>query len=135
MRFDRSDEILVPLTADPTAVREALAAIRTDVGTRIDLGLVSATDLLSAARRARTDQVIVLLSDGRPELGSEEEAIRVAEGARAAGISLWAIGLGREVPISLLDALTGDPTRVHLAPGPGDLVAIYERIARLLPCR
>ena len=135
VRFDQSEEVLVPLTADGDAVRTALAEMRTDVGTRIDLGLIGASDLLAGHQRPRTDQVIVLLTDGRPELGSEEEAIRVAAAARQADVAIWAVGLGREVPVSLLDAITGDPTRVRLAPDAGTLVAIYESIARLLPCR
>ena len=59
-----------------------------------------------------------------------------AERARAAaGAGLWAIGLGEDVLADVLGEVTGDATRVHLAPGPDELAAIYRAVASGIVCR
>lgn len=133
--FHAGAEVGQGLTGSRTALLAALDDTRTGEGTRIDLGLAAATDEL-AGPRARPDAtaVIVLLTDGRPAPGTENALRLAAERAGSAGVTVFAIGLGRDVDADLLAAVAGDPTRYYFAPDAAELRDIYRRIAGGLPC-
>ncbi|MCE7938165.1 MAG: VWA domain-containing protein, partial [Chloroflexi bacterium CFX6] len=60
---------------------------------------------------------------------------RAAERARAAGVTVFTIGLGADVDGDLLAGLAGDPSRYAYAPDAAALGAIYRRVAEGIPCR
>jgi Ca-activated chloride channel family protein len=132
--FDQEAHVLAGLTADRGVARSAVDRVTAAEGTRIDRGLRAATDLLRTGRRPDGRPVIVLLTDGRPELGTEAEAINAAAAARADGVHVVAIGLGADVDAASLARMTAAPGDVHLAPTPADLDAIYLNLAANLPC-
>lgn len=134
--FDETAHLAQPLTGDRAALEAALDGLDTAVGTRIDRGLWAAVNELGGSRaRRQADRVIVLLTDGRPQLGTEGN-LRLAAGlARDLGAVVYAIGLGEDVLPAILLDIAGDAGRVYQAPSESDLVAIYRRVARIIPCR
>ena len=79
--------------------------------------------------------MIVLLTDGRPDGGTEADALFAAGLARDLGATIYTIGLGSDVDAQLLKEIAGVDARYYQAPGEADLVAIYEAVARTIPCR
>jgi hypothetical protein len=90
-------------------------------------------ELLRGGRRPGNARVLLLLTDGRSS-EPPAEALRLAGLARRDGIAIHAIGLGQEVDAAHLAEIAGDPERLHLAPSAADLAAIYERVAKEIPC-
>jgi Mg-chelatase subunit ChlD len=134
--FDREAHIVAGLTSDRGLLDSALAGLAPGVGTRIDLGLREGLTLVAGpAARDTADPLIVLLTDGRPDAGSEGELAAIASLARDLGVSLFVIGLGADVDRLLLEVVAGTPDRVYLAPTERDLRAIYAEVAREIPCR
>lgn len=133
--FDSGARIDQALTPDRERLARAIDGLSTRVGTRIDLGLWAALEEVVDRGRPSADPVIVLLTDGRPQGGSEGATYAAAEFARDVRVDVWAIGLGPDVSESVLGIVAGDPSRVRLAPGPEELGEIYARIAREIPCR
>ncbi|MCB0215300.1 MAG: VWA domain-containing protein, partial [Chloroflexi bacterium] len=134
--FDNEARLAQPLTGDQAALGRALDGLATAVGTRIDLGLWTALgELTGANRRAEADRVIVLLTDGRPQLGTEPAMRAAAQLARDVGVATYVIGLGEDVLPEVLREIAGAESRVYLAPDGAALSAIYRDIARLIPCR
>ncbi len=133
--FDSSARVDQPLTSDRATLERAIDALRTRTGTRIDLGLWSTLEAIVDRGRADADPVIVLLTDGLPQGGSEGATLIAADFARDVRVDIWAIGLGPDVSEEVLRAIAGGPDRVRLAPSPDELVEVYGRIAREIPCR
>jgi hypothetical protein len=79
--------------------------------------------------------VIVLLSDGLPTGGSERATDDAAAAVRAAGISMYTIGLGADADADLLARMVSGEGRYLFAPTPGDLEAVYRKVVESLPCR
>ncbi len=117
-----------PATGDRAAFERALAALPEGMaeGTRLDLALEQGIELLAGAP-PEAARVLILLTDGLPNRvptpvpagGQEATVLAVAERARAAGIRIYTIGVGRpdapELPdridADLLRAIAGDPVR------------------------
>ena len=95
-----------PLTSDYAAAKLFLRAIDPDQmqegGTNIGAALLAAKDVLEGSDRGAKDRVVVLLSDGEYLSGEVGEA---TEALHAAGIKVYAIGIGSESgePIPVLD--------------------------------
>jgi len=95
-----------PLTSDYAAAKLFLRAIDPDQmqegGTNIGAALLAAKDVLEGSDRGAKDRVVVLLSDGEDLSGEVGEA---TEALHAAGIKVYAIGIGSESgePIPVLD--------------------------------
>jgi Mg-chelatase subunit ChlD/DNA-binding beta-propeller fold protein YncE len=133
--FDSEARLVAPLSGDATSLAAAIDGLDTASGTRIDLGLQTAWEALgSGAAREGNTPTIVLLTDGR--MPEPAEALRIAGEARAAGVRLYAIGLGAEsdVDLPVLVRLAGDADRAFLAPRPEDLAGIYAQVAGEVPC-
>jgi uncharacterized protein YegL len=132
--FNADARLASPLGGDGNALRQSIDAIEVAPGTRIDRGLETALAELRSPRRDPDHQpVIVLLTDGRQDV-DPESAQAVAATVRAAGITLFAIGLGGDVDGAYLTRLAGASARYYFAPTPDDLVAIYRQVARAIPC-
>jgi Mg-chelatase subunit ChlD len=133
--FDSEGRREYLITADLPALRQRLAQLQTGQGTRIDLGMEAALSLIDAWGRKQTPKVIVLLSDGRPQGGSEDATLGFAEEARRRGHTVFTVGLGTDLDADYMRAIAGAFDRFYAAPKPGALAGVYERIAGALPCR
>jgi Mg-chelatase subunit ChlD len=132
--FHARAEVLAPLTGERGAITAGLERLTLGEGTRIDRALAAGQELLASSARPGAIRALILLTDGLPEGGTAELALAAARAARAAGTALVAVGLGGDVDAPFLRSLTGDPAAVYLAPAPGDLARIYQRLAALIPC-
>lgn len=134
--FNSGAWLAAPLGADGAAMKAALAGATTAPGTRIDLGLDAATaELVGGRHLAGNSRVIILLTDGLPSQTTPDAVRASARAARAAGMKIFAIGLGADVDPILLADIASAPDHVHLAPGGDDLERIYRAIAGTIPCR
>ncbi len=131
--FNNSARVVRPLTGDVFDLLAALDRLPTGTGTRIDLGLAAALDALGPPAADRLPAV-VLLTDGNQSGAPESAVDAAAAAARAAGVRLFAIGLGDDVNRPLLVRLAGDARRAYFAPTAADLAAIYRSIAEAIPC-
>jgi Mg-chelatase subunit ChlD len=133
--FDERATTVQPLTGDGDALKRALTGISTEVGTRIDLGLWEGIDAVAGpGGRSGADPVLVLLTDGRPQGGSEGSTRTAAAVGHELGVTMYAIGLGDDVDPGVLTLIAGDPSRVYLTPDESDLAEIYSEVARVIPC-
>ncbi len=127
--FNQAATLLSPLVTDAAQAGAALDALTLAPGTRIDLGLDAAqAELQSARHRAGSVPLVIVVTDGRQE-DEPDRALAVAAAARAAGTTIYAIGLGGDVDRDFLARLAGDPTRTLDAPTPADLAALYAQVA------
>ena len=93
--FNSQATLVHALSADRRSLEASLSGIRNAPNTRIDLGLQLATQELSKPdRRPDAGRVIILLTDGRSNPVPISVAEERAAEARAAGISIFTIGLG-----------------------------------------
>ncbi|MEO8082305.1 MAG: VWA domain-containing protein [Ardenticatenales bacterium] len=135
IRFHHDAATLAPLTADRARLTAALAAITTDEGTRIDLGLDEARDAL-AGRRADAVAVVVLLTDGLQANPPGNAAVIAAAQRLAADADalIYTIGLGADIDAPLLRTVAGDADRFFPSPDDTELTAIFTAILDRLPC-
>ncbi|MBK7782069.1 MAG: VWA domain-containing protein [Ardenticatenia bacterium] len=131
--FDGAARGYLPLTSDELRLKVTVAGLVTGRGTRIDLGLAMARDILAARAERGRDSAVILLTDGR-HTGAPEDAAAAALSLRQLGTRLVFIGLGADLDQAALERWAGDPAAVHLAPEPGDLTALYGRLARQIGC-
>ncbi len=133
VHFDAQARVLTALTDDRALVEAGIQSLETAQGTRIDLGLERAIEALAGTGDdPRRVPMIILLSDGRQD--EVDPVIEAADRAQAAGIVVYAIGLGQDVDADLLQRAAGQRQRYRFAPTPADLRAIYEGIAGEIPC-
>jgi Mg-chelatase subunit ChlD len=126
---------LAGLSDDLALLDQSIQGIRTDTGTRIDRALAAArTEMTGERRIADNNPVVVLLTDGLPSDGSADATVSEGTALRAAGITVFTVGLGADVDADLLRTVAGDPARYFEAPSQGDLAGIYAEIAGALPC-
>ena len=132
--FAAEGRVLAGLTNDEAALLRAVDSMALESGTRIDQGLLKAQELL-AGRRVTATPMLVLMTDGLQAPEALERPQELAKELRDAGVLLHAVGLGTDVDAAYLLRLAGgDPARLHLSPQVEELVGVYLRIARLIPC-
>jgi hypothetical protein len=123
------------LTGDPITLANALAAIRTASGTRIDLGVrMAAEELTGPLHRSGNNRAMIVLTDGYNSPEPAESAIAAATAAKSQGIRLFTVGLGAAVDETTLRTMASQASDYLRAPDGEDLAAIYERIAVVIPC-
>jgi Mg-chelatase subunit ChlD len=133
--YDEQARLVHPLSSDVASLEQAVDGLVFGRGTRLDRGIRAATEELTSSRhRAGNLPVIVLLSDGR-QLDQPATARDWAEIARMQGIGLYTIALGADADRTMLRDLAGSPARTWYAPGPEDLVTIYDEVAGAVRCR
>jgi Ca-activated chloride channel family protein len=134
--FDSEARTVQMLTTDRSALHTALGSLSTSVGTRIDLGLGEGLAAVAGVdARAGADPVLVLLTDGRPDGGTHQQVLTMAELARDLGVVVYTIGLGEDVDAELLKEVAGQHDRYFPAPTAADLARIYGAVAKRIPCR
>lgn len=135
LAFHNDAELVQRLTTDRRLAQSALIGLPGGTGTRIDRALDKALEELSGPRRlAGNVPVVVLLTDGRQTGAPESKALDAAATARAAGLTIYTIGIGADVSADLLTQIAGDPARYYAAAGPEELLSVYVSIAGSLPC-
>ena len=120
------------------AVNNISVATTSLQNTNIGAGILAAREELNSVRhRRKADKAIVLLTDGVPNLPiktgvanyPETYALESAKLARQDGISIYTIGLGKDVNKNLLKMLATTTAETYFAPSTTDLESIYNQIA------
>ncbi len=133
--FNADAHVLQGLTSDRRLLGEALGRIDTASTTRLDLAVAAGQAVLTGAEhRSDNATALVLLTDGRANPIGPEVAVGRAAEAKAAGITLFTIGLGEDLDVAALDAIASKPGYFYHAPDAANLAAIYTAIAVELPC-
>lgn len=126
-------QVLSPLTGNPDQLEAALLTLRTGSGTRIDLGLQAAGDLLAARSDTQRRPAIVLLSDGRQSVIADLNGLGRA--LRSRGIAIYAVAFGGDADVEQLRAIAGRADRCYIAEDAQALSAIYAELAAVVACR
>jgi len=137
--FNGAAWVEVGLTGRRADVEAALARIPDGVRpqTRIDLGIEAAHRELTGPRRLPTNRaVMIVLTDGQANPEPASTAVRRAAEAKAAGITVFTIGIGAEAQLDVeaLRGMASEAGYFYRAPDAEDLAAIYRRVAVELPC-
>jgi DNA-binding beta-propeller fold protein YncE/Mg-chelatase subunit ChlD len=133
--FNSDVAVLQALTADRAALDAALAAIAVSPQTRIDLGIeAAAAELVSARHRPGNQRAMIVLTDGRANPVAADVPLARAEEAKAAGVTLYTIGIGEELDVAALERMASRPEYFFRAPDAEDLAQIYAGIAGAIPC-
>jgi Mg-chelatase subunit ChlD len=133
--FNNEATALVGLTKDRDSVRNALLGVAVGKGSRIDLGLERARELLDAAdREAGGHRLTILLSDGRPVGASRTEVLASARALEGSGATLYAVAVGLEADRHLLRELVTADYRLLDAVDGSRLERVFADIAALLDC-
>jgi Mg-chelatase subunit ChlD len=134
------------LTRDAPALRAALGRLpaQTAGGTRLDLAVAEgARAALGDGHRERALPVVVLLTDGRPNLVPaaddgkvETTVLRAADAARAGGARVYTVGVGtaEDVDGDLLRGMASEPSGYLYTPDAEDLRAAYAGLAGTVRC-
>jgi Mg-chelatase subunit ChlD len=133
--FNHEALVLQDLSGDRGSIQTSLVLLHGRVarGTRVDLGLAAARALLAGpSHHAGSRPVAVLLTDGRSD--DDAAALGQAAALRAAGATVYTIGLGTDADGAFLALLAGDARRYFASPDGQDLAAIYRDIARRTGC-
>lgn len=133
--YDGSSRVVQALTADRVLLQQALYRLSPSPGTRIDLGLMAATEhLMDPIVRSERRPAIVLLSDGQ-QVEAQPMVYQAAGFARDRGITIYTIGLGEDADRALLRAVAGSPSRAFFAPTAAELADIYREVAGAVGCK
>lgn len=134
--FNASASVPARLSADRGALGAAIDGIGTASGTRIDLALAAAESVLGeGAPRPGTNRVVVLLTDGRTDAGTDADALRAADVLKRAGVYIYTIGLGDDIDAGFLRTVASSSATYLQAPTAAQLADIYtHQIAGTLPC-
>jgi Mg-chelatase subunit ChlD len=136
--FNSTADVVTPLSGDAILVRAGLAELvnRSGAGTRIDHGLAAGlAELTSPRHRPTHTRAVILVTDGNQSGGSNAEVIAQADAVKAAGITLWTVGLGTDLDTALLQQAATSPDHFKHAPNAEELRLIYQEIARVIPCK
>ncbi len=127
------------LTADFSLLKNAIDSLNPYGWTNIGQGIEFATDEMNNNHRPDAFPVMILLTDGVPNVNSEggvndepggaAYALAAANEAKEAGYTIYTIGLGSYTNPDLLKQLASDEDKYFSAPGPNDLSKIYNQIA------
>jgi len=126
--FSDSARLDQALTYDISRIRTAIDGLDARGKTAIGDAIKKAYDELQSPRhRPNATSVIVLLSDGKNNAGSDPR--QRAQEAKALGIRIITIGLGGDVDEALLRTIASSPSDYYFAPTSSDLISIYQSIA------
>ncbi len=123
------------LSVDAASLHDKLQSLTAGGSTRMDLALIQSKEELTGPRHhGASIPAIILLTDGRPNGTTNAAVLAEAAAAKAAGITIYTIGLGDEVDVGLMKAVASDPTNYYHAPSTADLNSIYQAIASQIHC-
>lgn len=120
------------------AINDISIATTSAQNTNVGGGILSAREELNSSRhRKGADKAMVLLTDGVPTLPEKvgvgnypkTYALESAKLARQDGISVYTIGLGKDVDANFLKALATTTAEAYFVPSTRELNNIYKQIA------
>jgi len=123
------------LSSDLFAVKSSFASVAAAGGTNISEAINKATEEMTANGRIGTKHVMILLSDGVPEVegvstaAASAAAVTQSSIAKSLGTVIYTIGLGAHVNPTLMKQIASQPSNYYFAPTGADLTAIYQSIA------
>ncbi|MCC7575866.1 MAG: VWA domain-containing protein, partial [Methanomethylovorans sp.] len=113
-----------------TSLKTAITALNPSGMTAIGDAMAAANDLLVNGR-ADTRKVIVLLTDGVCNAGSDQECTNAISLSKVNGITVYTIGLGTNLDEPLLQKIAFETGgRYYNAPTSSDLKKVYDSIAQ-----
>jgi Mg-chelatase subunit ChlD len=128
----RTAPVIQALTSDQATLVAAIQALTTERGTNIVGGLDAARGVLTGPdARVGARKVIVFLTDGKHTVTSPGagELDGVIAAVRAAGIEVFAIGLGSDADVDVLKKMASDAAHYYFSPSVAELESIYIQIA------
>jgi uncharacterized protein YegL len=129
--FAAESTVDVPLTDNVAAIIDGLQALRPEGETNLSAALAGADTHLESFGRTDALPVIVLLTDGRHNVGVGDPRA-LALDAHARGIQIYTIALGSDSDTGLLRAMAGRDDHYFAAPEPVELFPIYGQILRVV---
>jgi Mg-chelatase subunit ChlD len=128
--FSSDAELPIGLSSDPASVVDSIVGFGppsggTDIGEGVELAAAE----LVANGRPGVEQIIIVMTDGRPE-GDVVDADAASTAAKARGIHIYSIGFGVDVDPVLMQRIATSADDYFFAPGSAELSAIYTEIAR-----
>lgn len=127
--FNADASLLAGLTGDRALLDEALVRVELAQFTRIDLGIEEARRELTSADHEGETRAMIVLTDGRNNPEPVASAVTAAARAKANGIRVFTIGLGREIEESALRQMASEPNDYRAAADGEDLAGIYQALA------
>lgn len=114
-----------PLTDNVPALTAAINGIVSTGGTDAGAAFTLAANTLLASNPS-SKKIIVIMTDGYSATGIPE-----SQAAKAAGIEIYAVGIGSSVDVNALEAWASEPisTHVYISPTSAELDVIVRRIA------
>src|SRR2546430_1662980 len=128
--FDDTCQVIIPSmpARDPVGMKAAIDRIRDAGGTTMSLGMIQGLNELRRWNIPNAINRMILLTDG-VTYGDTERCRQLARDARAAGISIYPLGIGQDWDESLLDTIGemsgGMPA--EFIRNPADAMAIFEQ--------
>lgn len=123
------------LSSNFTAVKASYASVTANGSTNIAAAITKATTEMSTNGRSGTKHVMVLLSDGVPNVSgmtvaqASADAVAKAATAKSLGTVIYTIGLGTGVNPTLMKQIASTPTNYYFSPSGAELETIYKTIA------
>lgn len=128
--FASTAQLHTGLTGNRSQATNGLYSMLCGGFSRIDAGLQTALTEMSGPRRvAGHAPVIVLLTDGNPEGAYADDVRNAAQAIHAAGIQLFAVGVGDDVNAALMREIATAPDHYYQSPTAEQLAQIYTRLA------
>ncbi len=134
--FDDTCQVIIPSmpARDPVGMKAAIDRIRDAGGTTMSLGMIQGLNELRRWNIPNAVNRMILLTDG-VTYGDADRCRQLARDARAAGISIYPLGIGQDWDESLLDTIGemsgGMPA--EFIRNPADAMAIFEQQVQSAP--
>lgn len=129
--FDTDVTVVAAFSGDREALQQQILATRTGSDTALLDGVHQGLELFAPLPKEGV-RVLLVLTDGK-ENKSKHKLDEVLTAAKAAGVSLFTIGLGDQIQPEMLQGLAqGTEGNYYPAPQPEQLKGIYEQISLLL---
>ncbi|TMC21030.1 MAG: VWA domain-containing protein, partial [Chloroflexi bacterium] len=128
--FDDTCQVIIPSmpARDPVGMKAAIDRIRDAGGTTMSLGMIQGLNELRRWNIPNAINRMILLTDG-VTYGDAERCRQLARDARAAGISIYPLGIGQDWDESLLDTIGemsgGMPA--EFIRNPSDAMTVFEQ--------
>lgn len=124
----------VPLTQNVTILNNAINALTAGGSTNTAAAFSLAASSYTPPLTPPNKKVLVIITDGDPTVplpNPDTAASTAAAAARAAGIEIYAIGLGDNIDVNNLNDWATDPDNTHVlvAPTPAELQQAFEDLA------
>jgi Ca-activated chloride channel family protein len=128
--FDDTCQVIIPSmpARDPVGMKAAIDRIRDAGGTTMSLGMIQGLNELRRWNIPNAVNRMILLTDG-VTYGDSDRCRQLARDARAAGVSIYPLGIGQDWDENLLDTIgemsSGMPA--EFIRNPADAMTVFEQ--------